>query len=159
MNRVWIEVEFPKSKEEGELRAKLLSNMLRKLGVTFETPVWWWDDKGCYCFTIDEAGGFVEGGDSGHWYSLDYFGKEEELPSQPVEYSNGIPEVGDKVRFLDANGYDAQLLRARERFYKGQILIVRSRDVGDWSSSLSFEGVEGNFNSVMFEIVKEKDSE
>ena len=74
-NRVWIELERPSSDEEGERRAELACRMLRRLGVERGTPVFW-HTKGCYCFTIDEAGSYAEAADNGHWYNLDYFGRE-----------------------------------------------------------------------------------
>ena len=77
-NRVWIELEYPKNAEEGHARAKLLNTMLKRLGVSFHSElVFWHEDKDRYCFTLDEAGGFVEAQDHGHWYNLDMLGKEQ----------------------------------------------------------------------------------
>lgn len=75
-NRVWIELERSGTDEQMSERAQLLSAMLRKLGVTREQPVFWSPEKQMFCFEIDDAGSFVEAADFGHWYNLDFFGKE-----------------------------------------------------------------------------------
>lgn len=70
----------------------------------------------------------------------------------------GIPSEGDQVVFLDKNGFDADLERARKFFVKGQVLTVADSDVGGWSSYLEFEECEGVlFNSVMFELKEEQE--
>lgn len=81
-NRIWIEIERPKAETDEECiriaeeRARAMSSVLRKLGFDplagrgGET-VFWMDRKRCYCITTDEAGGFLEMSDSGHWFNLD----------------------------------------------------------------------------------------
>ncbi len=93
-HRVWIEIEHPsyshgkvvkgRTPEErdaiGEERAALVSRLLGRMGVmpTYQGKrVFWWPDKGRYCWTLDEAGTFTECSDHGHWYSLDHLGREE----------------------------------------------------------------------------------
>lgn len=62
---------------------------------------------------------------------------------------------GAKVRFLDQNGTDYDLEKAREYFKKDQILTVRSTDVGGWRTEIMFQECVGEwFNSVMFEDVE-----
>lgn len=70
---------------------------------------------------------------------------------------HGIPCEGDKVRFLNKNGYPIDLSHARTRFVEGQVLTVAHSDVGDWYTWLKFEEVPGDFNSVMFELVEESE--
>jgi hypothetical protein len=64
----------------------------------------------------------------------------------------GMADIGERVQFLDENGYDAQLERAREVFTKGQILTVRDIRIGGFESSYEFVGYgKESFNTVMFE--------
>lgn len=78
-HRVWIELDPPRTNEEGEARAKLLSSMLKRLGADYgrHPAVWWNEHKRCYCFTSSSIGGFWEATDNGHWYNLEYFGRED----------------------------------------------------------------------------------
>ncbi|AXQ68430.1 hypothetical protein HOT99_gp187 [Caulobacter phage CcrBL10] len=75
-NRVWIELEKPKTAEEGKARAALLCKMLGRLGVEFGRypAVFWSERDGNYAFTLDGGGSYAvcEGADPGHWYNLDY---------------------------------------------------------------------------------------
>lgn len=81
-NRIWIELERPKGDDIhalGHERAALADRLLKRMGVMPDfkgARVFWIERKNSYGFTIDEAGGFVEAGDSGHWYNLDYLGRE-----------------------------------------------------------------------------------
>jgi flagellar biosynthesis regulator FlbT len=59
--------------------------------------------------------------------------------------------VGEKVVFLDENGYDSDLKHARKFFIKGQELTVLQIDVHSSSSDVTFVGYPGQrFNTVMF---------
>lgn len=64
-----------------------------------------------------------------------------------------IAKVGDRVRFLNRNGYEIQRVKARLYFKEGDILTVAKVDVGAWDSTYAFEGFAGNHNTVMFEYV------
>lgn len=89
-NRVWFECEHPDqthpkaTREErdaiGKARAKLMTNLLRRLGVLAnykgDDIVFWHSDKNRYGWTVDEAGGFMIADDHGHWYNLDYLGRD-----------------------------------------------------------------------------------
>jgi len=84
VNRVWIELEYPDTKlptaeyhRLAKERADRASKMLKRLGVEFGVPVFWFPDKAAYCFTIDNGGSYVQASDAGHWYNLDYFGRDE----------------------------------------------------------------------------------
>uniref|UniRef100_A0AB74UMT6 Uncharacterized protein n=1 Tax=Caulobacter phage BL57 TaxID=3348355 RepID=A0AB74UMT6_9VIRU len=72
--RVWIELEKPKTAEEGKARAALLSKMLGRLGVEYgRYPAVFWSERDhCYCFTLDGSGMYVNAQDPGHWYNLDF---------------------------------------------------------------------------------------
>lgn len=77
--RVWIELEQPKDNAEGHERARLLSNMINRLNAPQyqrDKPVWWFEDKQCYCFEIDHGGSFVMANDRGHWFNLNWFGRD-----------------------------------------------------------------------------------
>lgn len=67
-----------------------------------------------------------------------------------------FPEVGDKVTFLDANGYEHELNTARKYFTKGESLTVKRIEIGAWSSYMEFEELPGKqFNTVMFELLEQ----
>lgn len=88
MNRVWIELDPPASNDEGHTRAEAACRMLKRCGLDFganRLAVWWNERKQHYCFTLDGSGTFVEANDHGHWYNLDYFGRQEDHPSSCVE--------------------------------------------------------------------------
>ena len=76
-NRVWIELERPEDDAEGTLRAALASRMLKRLGSDYPEPVFWNERAQRYCVTIDGGGVYQECTDNGHWFSLDYFGRED----------------------------------------------------------------------------------
>ena len=85
MNKVWIELEVLDENEQinhelNEARAKLASTMLEKLGYNpgkehYQT-VTWWRSKGAYTVVLDAAGSFQLLEDKGHWFNLDYLGRE-----------------------------------------------------------------------------------
>jgi len=75
-NRVWIEIEKPENDKQGHDRAIALGKMLNLLGVPYTQPVFWFPAKGRYCFQVDSGGSFVEAGDNGHWYNLDYLAEK-----------------------------------------------------------------------------------
>lgn len=57
---------------------------------------------------------------------------------------------GRKVFFLGKNGYDMELDLAKKVFKVGEILTVKEIYVGRSSSEVSFQGIDGKFNTVMF---------
>lgn len=67
--------------------------------------------------------------------------------------TSGFASKGDKVRFLDRNGYERDLESARRVFTKDQMLTVKSVDVDKWSSTYEFVNVFGRYNTVMFEPI------
>ena len=74
-NRIWFELELDPDQEVCDTRAKLATNILRKIGDSIS--VFWYNrTKGGYCLTLDEAGGFVELEDNGHWFNLDHLGRD-----------------------------------------------------------------------------------
>ena len=74
-NRIWFELELDPDQEVCDTRAKLATNILRKFGDSISV-FWYNQTKGCYCLTLDEAGGFVELEDNGHWFNLDHLGRD-----------------------------------------------------------------------------------
>jgi hypothetical protein len=93
MNRIWIELEMPWSEGKprridhalGKRRAELADRAMRKMGILPDYKgkiVFWYEDKLHYCFTLDYGGSFVEASDSGHWYNLDYLGREEKSEAE-----------------------------------------------------------------------------
>lgn len=63
------------------------------------------------------------------------------------------PEPKDKMKFLAENGYAFELAAANSKFNKGDVLTVAKVRVGKWHTDIEFEGVDGRFNSVMFELI------
>jgi len=59
-------------------------------------------------------------------------------------------EPGTKVMYHGCGGYDHQIEKAEETFIPAQILTVKNSKVWRYSSEVSFEEVEGSFNTVMF---------
>ena len=74
-----------------------------------------------------------------------------------LEYliDRGFFPRGTKVRFNDINGYEVVRERARE-IIGDKILTVKSCDVGSSYSTYSFEEVDGNWNSVMFDRISDE---
>jgi len=78
-NRIWIELTLPKYNDpERETIAKkqaaLATNMIRRLG-SDGSEFFWNEHKSCYCLA-DSSGTYVELSDKGHWFNLDFFGRE-----------------------------------------------------------------------------------
>ncbi len=72
-SRVWIELERPVDDADGHAQAEKLDRWLKAVGVSFRhgSSVWWHEKNKRFCFVLDEAGGYVEANDNGHWYLLD----------------------------------------------------------------------------------------
>ena len=59
---------------------------------------------------------------------------------------------GDKVVYLDDNGYEGDRNCARDKgFVKGQVYVVKYTDVGNSCTYVTFHDMVGSHNSVMFE--------
>lgn len=69
---------------------------------------------------------------------------------EPSTHSE-FPKPGEKMRFLNRNGYPFQLAEAKKLFRLDRLYTVESCEVGPWSSKLTFVGIRGSYNSVMFE--------
>lgn len=69
------------------------------------------------------------------------------------EENDWFAHVGDKVEFLDKNGLSGHLDDARKLFVLGQILTVKEVEIGSWCSYYTFEEVDGEFNTVMFDKI------
>jgi len=68
-NRIWIELDKPKSEEHAQKQCELANKMLVKLGIT---TMHFWAGKRGYNITTDSAGSFLECSDRGHWFNLDH---------------------------------------------------------------------------------------
>ena len=71
-----------------------------------------------------------------------------------AEVGRRWPKPGDRMRFLGQNGYDGERADAQEVF-GGVVhdLVVKKFNLGDWRSTIEFEGIAGHWNSVMFDFV------
>lgn len=53
-----------------------------------------------------------------------------------------------------ASGYDHQIEAAKQKIQVGQILTVKEIFVGGWSSVVTVEEADGEFNTCLFEDVE-----
>lgn len=60
---------------------------------------------------------------------------------------------GATVRFNGEGAYPVQNKNAREVLTVDGLYVVASLSVGNWESSVSLEGIDGRFNSVLFDNV------
>jgi len=67
----------------------------------------------------------------------------------------GFPKKHDTMRFLGKNGREHQLAEALMVFKAGEAYEVESCHVGAWDHSVTFFGIGGHWNGVMFELVPE----
>jgi hypothetical protein len=75
-----------------------------------------------------------------------------ETPCQSEEVR--WPKPGDRMKFMNRNGYEGERAEAAKLFAPDQVLIVKRCSVGSWSHSLWFEGYERRgWNGVMFEFI------
>lgn len=68
----------------------------------------------------------------------------------------GFPRRGNRMRFLDQNGYDREREEARKVMKKGDVFTVKSCNVGRERSSMEFVELAGHWNTVMFEFADAK---
>ena len=62
------------------------------------------------------------------------------------------PAKGDRMKFLGVNEYPFELEAAKKIFTVGNTYEVHDCNVRNWSHSIQFVGVKGNFNGAMFEL-------
>lgn len=80
--RVWIELDHPDGMSDAEAQENCaaVNRMLYRLHKskdvenTIISEFFWNETKQCYCFGGPQVG-FVECGDKGQWFNLDYFGR------------------------------------------------------------------------------------
>lgn len=80
--------------------------------------------------------------------------------AQPIPIASqlddpGFAKPGEWVQFLDKNGYDSELARARSVFAKGENLKVVHVEIEAWRSRYFFANRPEGWNTVMFERVSE----
>lgn len=68
------------------------------------------------------------------------------------------PRKGDRMRFLNQNGYDHDRIDALKVMKEGDVLTVKSIDVGEWHHTIEFEEVGGRHNGVMFVLLPKGES-
>lgn len=72
-NRVWIELERPTSKEDGDKQCELANNLLKRLhGPDTGLSFFWSEHKGMYAFGNVS---FTYLSDRGTWLNLDHAGR------------------------------------------------------------------------------------
>ncbi len=67
-NRIWIELDKSTSEEHAQKQCDLANKVLKKLGFKHYE---FFPGKRGYCLVKDEAGGYIELADNGHWFNLD----------------------------------------------------------------------------------------
>jgi hypothetical protein len=84
--------------------------------------------------------------------------EELEIKLKPQVFETRVskpwPAKGDKMVFLDRNGYDVERETARRVMQEGDVLTVKEFRLAAFSSSIVFEEVNGRFNSVMFDFAE-----
>lgn len=77
-NRIWIELEKPRDKADADKQCELANNMLKRLSDHPEkaTEFWWSEHEKQYCLQFGDNGGYIVLTDRGHWFNLDYMGRE-----------------------------------------------------------------------------------
>lgn len=63
---------------------------------------------------------------------------------------------GDKVRFLNENGLDAERVHASRVLDSATAYTVKSLNIGGFSSTVELDEVPGRFNTVMFANIDER---
>lgn len=63
----------------------------------------------------------------------------------------GLWTKGTLVVFLGENGWPGELKHALQKFTKGEVLVVDTVTQHNWSTDVTFQDVDGTYNSVMFE--------
>lgn len=58
---------------------------------------------------------------------------------------------GEKVRFMNKNGYDSEREKALKDIGLERIVTIVNCDIGSSSSTYTFEEVPGSWNTVMFD--------
>ena len=57
-----------------------------------------------------------------------------------------------KCKYLDFNGYDSDIEKARKKgLKKNEYYEFDDIDIGNWTSYIYLKGLKGSFNSVMFQ--------
>lgn len=109
-NRLWMELEWHPDLEIRKQRAANLSALLKKLGCTYEEPVFVLEKSGRYAFTTSEAGTYAEAGDHGFWFNLDYLAKPDTYVTEAIASFDDDPADTEFQR-----GYLAALVAVRDR--------------------------------------------
>jgi len=84
----------------------------------------------------------------------DYFIWDHEKQTYKFPLDNNPDWVairGDKVVFLNKNGYDSEREHAARVFEEGQILTVDTVRIGMSKSYYKFKNLQYEYNTVMFE--------
>ena len=61
--------------------------------------------------------------------------------------------AGTKLRFMNKGGWPRQREEAQKVFSVDKVYAVKSSEIFDWTSEVSFEEVDGEWNTTMFEEV------
>ena len=72
-NRVWIELQPPRTLEHGEEQCRLANKMLKRLGLDVAQTFFWvglGPGRPTYNFTLNDSGEFMECPDNGQWFNL-----------------------------------------------------------------------------------------
>lgn len=57
-----------------------------------------------------------------------------------------------KTKFLNEHGYDSDLKRAKKVFNTENEYFITNVRMGNWMTYLEFEGIDGCWNSAMFDV-------
>lgn len=73
-DRVWIELEKPRNAEHAKVICEKANRLMNRLGFT-EGWHFHWDEKERQYWWCGDSG-YITLSDRGHWFNLDYLGRE-----------------------------------------------------------------------------------
>lgn len=85
-DRVWIEMDRPRDAAHADAICDKANRMLERLGVADTHRFWYHDREAIYC--LGGQAGYVTLSDRGHWFNLDFLGREPAaVPGRTVAVS------------------------------------------------------------------------
>ncbi len=61
-------------------------------------------------------------------------------------------QVGDKVVYnIPTGGYEGDIKNGKQKLSQNEAYTVKSIDIGGWRTDIELDGVEGSFNSCLFQ--------
>lgn len=78
-DKIWFEFDKPESEEHAKRMAEKANNMLKRLCAPEPAPQFFWSNHECkFCIQNSPGAGYLVLTDRGHWFNLDFFGRDIE---------------------------------------------------------------------------------